>query len=97
MNFLSFTFAIFLLISLFVYYMAPKRFQWMVLLAANTLFYACSGIGNLAFILFSSLITFLGAKIISDLNSGLKARKAELSKEDFKLEAEQEVEQKLKI
>ena len=86
MNFLSFTFAIFLLISLFVYYMAPKRFQWMVLLVANTVFYAYSGIGNLAFILFSSLITFFGAKFISDLNSSLKARKAELSKEDFKLE-----------
>ncbi|WP_296844674.1 hypothetical protein [Treponema sp.] len=40
MSFYSFTFAIFLLISLFVYYLAPKRFQWIVLLVANTVFYA---------------------------------------------------------
>ena len=86
MSFYSFTFAIFLLVSLFVYYVAPKRFQWIVLLAANTVFYAVSGIGNLAFILASSLITFFGAKIVSDMNAALKAKKSDLSKDDFKTE-----------
>ena len=86
MTFFSFTFALFLLISLLVYYVAPKRWQWIVLLAANTVFYAFSGIGNLAFILGSSLVTFFGAKIVSDMNAALKAKKAELSKEDFKAE-----------
>lgn len=86
MNFLSFTFAIFLLISLFAYYLVPKKFQWLILLAANTFFYAYSGIGNIIFILASSLITFFGAKIVSDLNAALKAKKTELQKEDFKLE-----------
>lgn len=86
MSFYSFTFAIFLLISLFVYYLAPKRFQWLVLLVANTVFYAFSGIGNIIFILASSFITFFGAKIVSDMNAALKAKKAEISKEDFKAE-----------
>lgn len=86
MNFFSFTFAIFLLVSLFVYYVAPKRFQWVVLLVANTVFYAYSGIGNLAFILFTSGITFLGAKIVSAMNAGFKVRKATLSKDAIKLE-----------
>ncbi len=86
MSFYTFTFAIFLLISLFVYYIAPKRFQWIVLLAANTVFYAFSGIGNLVFILTSSLITFFAAKIVSDMNESLKAKKSDLSKEDFKAE-----------
>ncbi|MBR1614219.1 MAG: MBOAT family protein, partial [Treponema sp.] len=86
MNFLSFTFAIFLLISLLFYYLAPKRFQWIVLLLSNTVFYACSGVGNLAFILFSSLVTFFGAKFISDFNVALKSKKAELPKDDFKIE-----------
>lgn len=86
MNFLSFTFAIFILISLLFYYLVPKRFQWIVLLLANTVFYACSGVGNLAFILFSSLVTFFGAKFISDFNVALKSKKAELPKDDFKIE-----------
>lgn len=86
MSFYTFTFAIFLLISLFVYYLAPKKIQWIVLLVANTVFYAFSGIGNIIFILASSLITFFGAKIVSDMNVALKARKSELSKEDFKAE-----------
>jgi len=86
MSFYSFTFTIFLLISLFVYYLAPKRFQWLVLLFANTVFYAFSGIGNLVFILASSFITFFGAKIVSDMNVALKAKKSELSKGDFKAE-----------
>ena len=86
MSFYTFTFALFLLISLFVYYVAPKRFQWLVLLSANTVFYVFSGIGNLVFILTSSFITFLAAKIISDMNESLKIKKAELSKEDFKAE-----------
>ena len=86
MNFYTFTFAIFLLISLFIYYIAPKRFQWIVLLIANTVFYAFTGIGNIAFILLSSLITFYSSKIINDLNQSLKNKKTELSKEDFKIE-----------
>lgn len=86
MTFFSFTFAIFLLISLFVYYLVPKKFQWCILLLANTVFYAYSGIGNIVFILASSLITFFGAKIVSDMNAALKAKKADLSKDDFKIE-----------
>ncbi|WP_294429741.1 hypothetical protein [uncultured Treponema sp.] len=60
MSFYSFAFAFFLFISLFVYYIVPKRFQWFVLLLANTVFYALSGIGNFIFILASSLVTFFG-------------------------------------
>ena len=86
MTLLSNTFAIFLLCTLALYYIAPRRFQWICLLVANVVFYAFSGIGNFAFIISSSLITFFGAKIVSDMNASLKERKAELSKEDFKAE-----------
>lgn len=86
MTFFSFTFAIFLSISLFAYYLVPKKFQWYILLLANTVFYAYSGIGNIVFILASSLVTFFGAKIVSDMNAALKAKKADLSKDDFKIE-----------
>lgn len=86
MTFLSFSFAIFLFLSVVIYYLVPKKFQWCVILLANTVFYAYTGIGNLFFILASSAITFFSAKIISDMNAALKGKKAEISKEDFKIE-----------
>ena len=86
MNFYSFTFFLFLIISLVAYYLIPKKFQWLVLLSANTVFYAFSGIGNLIFILLSSLITFFSAQLVSNLNETLKQKKEVLSKEDFKIE-----------
>lgn len=86
MAFYSFAFGLFLVVSLCVYYIVPKRFQWLILLAANTVFYAFSGIGNLIFIAASAFITFFFAAKVSDLNTNLKSKKQELSKEDFKIE-----------
>lgn len=84
MTLLSNTFAVFLLATLAVYYICPKRFQWMCLLAASIVFYAFSGIGNLAFITGSALVTFLAAAIVSNINAALKEKKAQVSKDDFK-------------
>ena len=85
MTLLSNTFAIFLLATLAVYYFCPKRFQWICLLVANTVFYCYSGIANIIFILSSSLITFFAAKLVSDMNTSLKEKKAVVSKDDFKV------------
>ena len=84
MSFLSIYFAFFVLVTLIFYYSLPKRFQWICILIANTVFYASSGLGNLIFIVTSSLITFFAAKKVSDMNGNLKAKKTELSKDDFK-------------
>jgi len=86
MNLVSFTFAGFLLVSLVIYYLCPKKFQWICLLASNLFFYACSGIGNFIFILTSSAVTFYGAQIVAGFNDGLKSKKAELPKDEFKAE-----------
>lgn len=86
MTLVSLSFAIFLLVSLFTYYLIPRKFQWIVLLAASTFFYACAGIGNFVFIIFSSAVTFFGAGFVASMNSGLAAKKQELSKDEFKIE-----------
>ena len=86
MSLLSNTFALFLASSLLVYYICPRKFQWIVLLLASCTFYAYSGIANFAFILFSSFITFFCAAIISNLNDTLKTKKETLTKDDFKTE-----------
>lgn len=86
MNFLSYTFLFFILISLFIYYICPKKYQWICLLVSNIVFYAFSGIGSFIFILASSLITFYSAKFVSKINKNLKEQKAVLDKEAFKIE-----------
>ena len=85
MTLLSNTFAIFLLATLTVYYLCPKRFQWICLLVASMVFYAFSGVGNLVFIAGSALVTFFAAIIVSNINASLKARKSEVSKDEFKV------------
>ena len=94
MNLLSNTFAAFLIISLAFYYLCPKKIQWCCLLAANAVFYAFTGIGNFAFIFLSSIVTFFAARIAGTLNDRLKAKKQELSKEDFKSEKQKTLVQK---
>lgn len=86
MNLLSYSFLLFLLTTLFIYYIVPKKIQWILLAVANTVFYAFTGIGNLIFIFMNALVTFISANIVSNFNSNLKTRKKELDKDQFKTE-----------
>lgn len=85
-DFKSWTFIIFIIFSLLCYYLFPKKHQWKILLLANIVFYAFSGAVNFVFILFSSAVTFFGAEVVSKFQSELKDKKAQISKEDFKIE-----------
>ena len=88
MNFRTWSFCFFLIISLFCYYKLPKKFPWICILISSVVFYAFSGAVNLIFILFSSFLTFYGAKKITSYNLLLKEKKSVLPKEDFKVERE---------
>ncbi|MCR5217758.1 MBOAT family O-acyltransferase [Treponema sp.] len=85
MSFISFTFVIFLISTLILYYLVPKKFQLALLCIANTVYYCLWNYKNLVFIVFSALVTFYAAKLVSYLNEGLKARKALVSKDEFKV------------
>lgn len=50
MLFTSFQFIAFMIGLFVIYYLIPKQFQWMLLLAANVVFYACAGWGGMIFI-----------------------------------------------
>lgn len=63
MDLFSLEFIILLFILLVVYYFLPKKCQWVCLLVASIVFYAFSGLSNLLFILFSSIMTW-GAGIL---------------------------------
>lgn len=88
MLFTSYEFIAFLLVMFLLYYLVPKRFQWMLLLAGSYVFYAWAGIHFLAYILVTTVTTWLAARRITRLQGEqadwLKEHKAELSREERK-------------
>ncbi len=64
MLFTSAAFVGFLAAVLLLYYLVPKKLQWLLLLAANLLFYACAGLSGLIFLLGASAVVWLGTNLI---------------------------------
>lgn len=65
MAYISYSFVFFVLIFVCIYYAVPKRYQWLVLLAASILFYCCSGPVFLVYLVTISFLTWYGAKCIA--------------------------------
>jgi D-alanyl-lipoteichoic acid acyltransferase DltB (MBOAT superfamily) len=62
----SLPFLLFAAVTVLLYYLVPKRGQWIVLLIASTLFYASAGGWYLPFILTTILTTFFLARVIEN-------------------------------
>lgn len=60
----SFRFLVFAAVTVLLYYLLPKRGQWVVLLTASFLFYAAAGGWYLPFILTTILTTFFLARVM---------------------------------
>ena len=74
MSFVSFVFLAFLALSFFVYYIVPKRFQWIALLVFSYLYYYLSSHKLIVVLFVVSLFTwFMG--IVIDKNDDKKKRK----------------------
>ena len=88
MQFTSINFLAFLALLIFAYYVVPKKIQWIVLLVASYIFYISAGLEYLVFILFTTITTYITARIIDFRLSKQKAYLAEnkekLSKEEKK-------------
>ena len=88
MSFISIDFALFVTLSLLLYYILPKKCQWIVLLVASYAFYAQSGSGDLVYIIITTVTTFICAALIEkktgDQNRYLTDNKESLTKEDKK-------------
>ena len=80
MSITSLVFVIFVAIAGVVYYLVPKKMQWIVLLVASLFFYAISSTILTLFMIASTLLIYLGALKIQGLNDEFKAKKADLEK-----------------
>ncbi len=84
----SYNFVLFLTVCFILYYLIPKRFQWLLLLAASYIFYFMAGAFYPLFILATSVITYGTAIWIEKCREKdteyLAAHRAELSREEKK-------------
>ncbi len=67
MSFISMEFLLFVLVAVVGYYLIPKRFQWVWLLAFSYLFYLSSGIKVLFFLLFTTGTTYLAGMLMDKI------------------------------
>lgn len=93
MSFISLSFILFLAVVLVVYYLMPKKYQWVALLAASYTFYLFSGIKPVVYIIFTTLVTYASGRWMQKIRNGLveqleamgdtatKEQKKELKKE----------------
>ena len=64
MQFTSVSFLLFAALTLLLYFTVPKRGQWWVLLAASYVFYFFAGAEYLLFILYTTAVTYLTARLM---------------------------------
>lgn len=65
MSIISFKFIIFVIAGLLMYYTLPKKMQWIVLLILSYTFYLFGGIKTVAYLLFTTLTTYLSGILLS--------------------------------
>ena len=89
MSYTSFAFLIFVSVTILAYFLFPiKKYKWTILLAASYVFYLFAGYKYIAFIIFTTVSTFLCALWIDRIAARSKERlskgKGELSRDDKK-------------
>ncbi len=88
MLFTSYGFIAFLCLLFLLYFLTPKKYQWVTLLAASYVFYAVSGLENLVFILFTTVSAYVISRLmeraISKEKLYVEQNRDTLSKEERK-------------
>ncbi|MGI6538823.1 MAG: hypothetical protein ACOX22_11090 [Caldicoprobacterales bacterium] len=67
MHFASYSFILYILVLVPLYYLIPKKLQWMLLLVASYVFYSFAGAGYLTYILVTTISTWFAAIKIDKL------------------------------
>ncbi len=88
MLFTSYEFLFFVLVTCVLYYIIPKKWQWMLLLLASYVFYYLAGASFLPYIFITTVSTYVIAQNITNLQIAtetyIKEHKTELSREERK-------------
>lgn len=86
MSIISLSFALFLVVAIFAYFITPPKFQWVTLLIASYVFYMFSGVKMLFFLLLTTTSTYCIGLLFGRVNRAyereLKAGKETLTREE---------------
>jgi D-alanyl-lipoteichoic acid acyltransferase DltB (MBOAT superfamily) len=89
MSILSIQYLLFVAGIILLYFLAPKKRQWVVLFIANILFYVSFGIKYIGYILFTSVITYCAARKLETVSEESRKAVAAAEKEQKKSVREQ--------
>lgn len=76
MSFVSLEFIIFVVVSLLAYYILPLKIRWLALLIMSYAFYFIGGGSTIAYLIFTTITTYLAARGIDILNQKNKEIKS---------------------
>ncbi len=100
MTITSFAFLTFCFLTLIVYYIVPKRAQWVVLLFSSIIFYLIISVNGIFFVLLTASTIYLSARLMQSLSDQkklyLKQNKQLLSKEQ-KTQYKEKIQRKRRI
>ncbi len=82
MAFVSLTFLSFALVTAFLYFVLPKNWQWLVLFAANIVFYVSYGAAPIVFLVIAGLVSYLAALLLGRTNREGEKRVKEAEEKD---------------
>ena len=94
MTFTSFSFALFVAVMLAVYYLIPKKGQWMLLLAGSYVFYLFAGVQYLGFLVLTTLTTYAATRL---MDANLEKQKAYLAENKATLSRDEKKEYKAAV
>lgn len=86
MTLTSLVFVEFMLAVILAYFLVPKKFQWVIVLIANVVFYAVGGVKYLLYLLFTAGATYFGAIIFENINKESKEKLSQLETVEEKRE-----------
>jgi len=85
MSILSIEFFAFLIAVILIFYIVPKKAQWVVLLVSSLVFYAFSGPAYMLYLLFSAVVSFFAGKKLQKINTEMNmALKEQADKQERK-------------
>ena len=95
MSLISFKFLLFCILLILVFFLAPKKVQWLVLLIFSLIFYALAGIENSIYIVITALTAWAGALWLESVSKKTKQYLKE-KKDDLSLEQKSLLKKKAK-
>lgn len=71
----SLSYLLFVIVFVVLYYLVPRRYQWVVLMTSSLVFFlVVSGLPSLFWLLFGTAVTYAGARIVVSLKSQNKKK-----------------------